>query len=87
LIIQPGDDKFNSFVSLVKSIDNKTILGYLPEKLTIELRKPADWRYELTWFDPVQNSWLKGSFVDTGTVLKIASPKNGDLLLVLKSKE
>ena len=87
LTTQPGDDKFDSFVSMVKSIDNKTILGYLPEKLTIELRKPADLRYELTWFDPVQNSWLKGSFEDTETLLRIISPMEGDLLLVLKAKD
>ncbi|MBW6501833.1 MAG: hypothetical protein K0B05_10610 [Bacteroidales bacterium] len=30
LVKQPGDEQFNHFVSLVKSTDNKTILGYLP---------------------------------------------------------
>jgi hypothetical protein len=87
LITQPGNDKFNRFVSLVKSIDNKTIMGYLPEKMTIELRKPVDCNYDLMWFDPLENSFLKGSLEDSGTVLKITSLKDQDMLFVLGSKD
>jgi hypothetical protein len=84
---QPGDEKFNSFVSLVKSVDNSTILGYMPEQMTIEIRKPAGCKYDLTWFDPVENSYIKGNFEDSGTVLKITSPGERDMLIILESKE
>lgn len=87
LINQPGDEKFNFFVSVVKNIDNKTILAYLPAKLTIELRKPVEGNYKVTWFDPVTNKYSDGSADDNGTVLKITSPAETDMLLILEKRD
>ena len=85
LIKQPGDEKFNNFVSLVKSVDNKVILGYLPAKLTVEIRKPLTGRYSVSWFDPIMNVYSTGTAEDKETVLKVTSPSEKDMLLILKS--
>jgi hypothetical protein len=87
LINQPGDEKYNHFVSLVKTVDNKIILGYIPVKTTIEIRKPADLNYDVKWFDPINNRYSAGNADDNGTVLKITSPSNSDMLLILTRKD
>lgn len=83
LVKQPGDEQFNHFVSLVKSIDNKTILGYLPVKLTLEIRKPANASYGVRWFDPVRNVYSGGTAKDKGETLEVTSPNDSDMLLIL----
>ena len=83
LVKQPGDEQFNHFVSLVKSIDNKTILGYLPVKLTLEIRKPANASYGVRWFDPVRNVYSGGTAKDKGETLVVTSPNDSDMLMIL----
>ena len=83
LIRQPGDEVFSNFVSVVKSVDNKTILAYLPVRLTIEIRKPVDARFTVKWFDPVNNKYSGGTLEDSGTVLRITSPVEGDQVMIL----
>ncbi|MFO7620296.1 MAG: DUF4038 domain-containing protein [Bacteroidales bacterium] len=83
LVKQPGDEQFNHFVSLVKSIDNKTILGYLPVKLTLEIRKPVNAGYSVRWFDPVRNVYSGGTAKDKGETLEVTSPNDSDMLLIL----
>jgi hypothetical protein len=83
LVEQPGDKTFNHFVSIVKSSDNLTILAYLPVKLTLRIRKPADINYRLRWFDPVKNTYYNGKAEDNGTTLYVSSPFDGDLVLIL----
>lgn len=87
LISQPGDLQFNHFVSLVKTVDNKTILGYIPVKTSIEIRKPADMTYSVKWFDPIKNRYSDGYADDSGTVIAVTSPSESDMLLILTGKE
>lgn len=84
LIEQPGDKVFNHFVSVTKMTNNSTILAYLPVKLTIKLRKPADKVYTVRWFDPVNNEYSNGTGTDDGKVLTITSPKESDMVLILE---
>lgn len=84
LIKQPGDEQFNHFVSLVKTVDNKIILGYLPVRTTIEIRKPAEFSYKVEWFDPVNNSYFDGSAEDKINTIQVSSPKESDLVLILQ---
>jgi len=87
LINQPGDVTFNHFVSVVKSIDNKTILAYLPVKITVKIRKPAgNSNYKVRWFDPVKNEYKDGTASDDGAVLSVLSPVDSDMLLILNSE-
>ena len=84
LLNQPGDEKFNHFVSVVKTIDNKIILAYLPVKQTIKILKPAGHNYTIKWFDPVKNSYSAGISEDDGNVLTITSPVDSDMVLILE---
>jgi len=84
---QPGDKQFNQFVSVVKSSDNKTIIAYLPAKMTISLRKPLRSNYTAEWFNPATNKYSKGAIDDNGQLLMVTSPEETDLLLVLKIKD
>ncbi len=86
LVKQPGDDQFNHFVSVVKSVDNKIILAYVPVKQTIEIRKPINAIYGVKWFDPVKNTYSGGKADDTGLVLKVTPPNDSDMLLILKEE-
>lgn len=83
LVNQPGDEQFNHFVSLVKTVDNKIMLAYIPVKSTIEIRKQPGFSYSVTWFDPVNNKYSPGNADDDGAVLKITSPSESDMLLIL----
>lgn len=84
LIDQPGDKTFNEFVSVVKTLNNKTILAYLPVKQTIKLRKPEGHNYSIRWFDPVKNEYSVGTGNDEGTVLTVSSPSEHDMVLILE---
>ena len=83
LVKQPGDEKFNHFVSLVKTNDNNTLLAYLPAKLEIKIRKPLAAGYQVKWFDPVNNKYSDGTVKDDGQVLTLTSPSDGDMILIL----
>ena len=87
LVEQPGDATFSHFVSLVKSVDNKTILAYLPVNLTIKIRKPLEANYSIKWFDPVKNVYTDGTAIDDGSVLTLTSPVDSDILLILEKRE
>lgn len=84
LIEQPGDKTFNHFVSVVKTIDNKLILAYIPVKQTIKIRKPSGPNYSVRWFDPVKNEYSNGTGSDEGNILTILSPNDSDMLLILE---
>lgn len=87
LIDQPGDKTYNHFVSIVKSIDNKILLAYLPVKCTVKIRKPvADNKYQVKWFDPVKNVYTDGTAADDGSVMIITSPADSDLVLILEKR-
>ena len=65
-------------------ITNKTMLAYLPVKLTVKFRKPAAISYSVRWFDPAKNEYLGGSVTDDGTVLTVTSPSESDMVLILE---
>jgi hypothetical protein len=85
LVKQPGNEIFNQFVSILKSIDNRTILAYLPVKLSVQIRKPLGISYKATWFNPVTDEYSQGFVVDEGNLLSISSTFEGDMLLILEA--
>lgn len=87
LITQPGEKKFNQFVSVVKSPDNKTILAYVPVKSTLKFRKPLTGNYRTRWFNPSTNQYADGTHNDSGTVITISSPGDTDYVLILELLE
>jgi hypothetical protein len=83
LVEQPGDDTYNHFVPVVRSSDNKTIIAYLPVRLSIRIRKPADIKYRVRWFDPARNEYYTGTASDDGITLSVTSVSDSDMLLIL----
>lgn len=63
LAFQPGNDRFNHWISVVKSPDDKTIIAYIPEKSTVRLYNPNRYKYSGTWFNPVSNEYFKADIV------------------------
>jgi hypothetical protein len=84
---QPGEKVFNQFVSVTRSSDNKTILAYIPVKMTVKIRKPLQTAYTVRWFNPVTNRYSDGTGDDNGQLITVTSPEESDMLLILKAKE
>jgi len=85
LVKQPGDSVFNHFVSVMKMLNNKTIIGYMPVRQEIELRKPASFDYRLRWFDPVTNKYSSGSLKDGKLVVGIQNNSDQDMIFILEA--
>jgi hypothetical protein len=87
LLNQPGDEKYNHFVSVLKASDNRFILAYIPVKHTINIKKPDGHDYSVRWFNPVNNSYSTGSATDDGLIMTITSPQDNDMVLILEEVE
>jgi hypothetical protein len=84
LVTQPGLTRFNQFVSVVKSLDHKTILAYVPVKSTLKFRKSLPGNYKARWFNPVTNQTADGISEDSGNFVTVISPGDSDFVLVLE---
>ncbi|MBT3382103.1 MAG: DUF4038 domain-containing protein [Prolixibacteraceae bacterium] len=54
---QPGEEKYNHWISVVKSSDDKTIIAYIPENCDVKLFNPKGMKYSAQWFNPVTNEY------------------------------
>ena len=86
LLKQTGDSLYNEFVSIVKTPDNKTLIAYIPKRMTIRIIKPLNHEYNARWFNPVSNKTYEGVLNDNGSIITIASPDDSDLVLILEDK-
>jgi len=87
LLEQPGKENFRKYISVLKSLDSKHILVYLPQKQEASLRLPSGVRYKTQWFDPVENKLINASVKLEGRLLQAASPLEKDAVLVLTGVE
>jgi hypothetical protein len=87
LLEQPGEEHFRAHVSLLKSLDSKTILVYLPTRQEVSLRLPSARTYTAKWFDPVENSYRDADVRWEGRKLQAQSPLEKDAVLVLTAAE
>lgn len=83
---QPGDTIYNHFISVSKSTNNDLIVAYLPSRTTIKLYNPYSFMYDGQWFDPVENKYSKAKVENKNGIIKVASEKNSDMVLVLRKK-
>ncbi|QGY43141.1 DUF4038 domain-containing protein [Maribellus comscasis] len=60
---QPGEEKFNHWISVVKSADDKTIMVYIPENCDVKLFNPKGYEYSAQWFNPVTNKYTKADIL------------------------
>jgi hypothetical protein len=83
LLEQPGKENFRKHISVLKSLDNQTILAYLPQKQEIVLRLPTGKKYTISWFDAVEGRYTDATVEISGNVLSAESPLEKDGVLVL----
>ncbi|MCB0686326.1 MAG: hypothetical protein KDC53_07370, partial [Saprospiraceae bacterium] len=64
----------------------ETILAYSPVAQAVKIRNPQRFRYQISWFDPVNNKIIKGgeTTVDTQSLLP---PSDEDYILSLEKKK
>ncbi|MEN8201060.1 MAG: DUF4038 domain-containing protein [Bacteroidota bacterium] len=87
LLEQPGQENFRKHVSVLKSLDSKCIMVYLPQKQKVKLRLPSGAKYKPKWFDPVENRYINASIKLEGRLLQADSPLEKDVVLVLTGVE
>ncbi|HKJ68811.1 MAG TPA: DUF4038 domain-containing protein [bacterium] len=81
---QPGDTQFNHFISVTRTEDYRVILAYVPVKSTVKLYNLMQYEYEGQWFDPVENTYSHAQVIHEEGILRAASPKDQDLVLILR---
>jgi len=87
LVSQPGDDVFNSFVSVVATENKTGIMAYIPKKCTVEIRNPFLYDYEVTYYNPQTNEYSKGDIIIEGNKITIKQERVGDWVLKLDAKK
>lgn len=60
---QPGNEKYNHWISVVKSPDDNTIVAYIPEKSEVKLFNPKGYNYEAQWFNPVNGKFSDAKII------------------------
>ncbi len=63
LAVQPGEEKYNHWISVVKSSDDKTIVAYIPEKTEVKLYNPKGYEYQAQWFNPLTNEYSEADIL------------------------
>ncbi len=84
---QPGDKVFNHYISVAATADKALIVAYLPVQSDIELSNPFDEKYDAQWFDPVKNQYLPAEASYPAGMVRLSSPRDQDMLLVLRRLE
>ena len=68
---------------MLKSVDNREILIYIPVPEKLKLLLPPGEAYWGQWFDPVNNRYLEAPLKVTGRRLEAESPLKKDAVLIL----
>ncbi len=66
LKVQPGDEKYNHWISVVKSPDDDLILAYIPHQADIVFFNPKGYTYLAKWFNPVTNEYSNANIEQHG---------------------
>ena len=84
--LQPGDEVFDHFVSILRTDDYQTVLIYVPLKTGVMVRNPLGIKYSATWFHPVENRTLPEQTLKPEASLIITPPEEADMVLVLRGQ-
>ncbi|EAZ83020.1 apiosidase-like domain-containing protein [Algoriphagus machipongonensis] len=87
LVDQPGDEKFDQFVSVVSNEEKSKILIYSPVKQPFKLFNINGNTYQLRWFNPIDNTYMEGNLSPKDPILEFENPLDQDMVLVLERKE
>lgn len=87
LVTQPGDSVFNHFIGISKTPDSGLLLAYLPVQTEVQIYNPSHIDYSGEWFDPKKNESSKAKLFNKDGIIKATSPRDQDMLLLLKEKK
>ncbi len=76
----------NGYISVVRSDDRQTIMAYVPTQTTVQLYNTLNISYQGQWYDTVTNQFADAKLLNKPGIIETASPKNGDMVLILKKK-
>lgn len=85
LLVQPGDEDYRQFVSVVQNDSASLVLAYVPQKLTVQLHNPQHIKYHGRWFDPATAEYEEAALILKDGVLVATSPQSKDFVLVLRA--
>ncbi len=82
---QPGKEKYNQWISVVKSSDDETIIAYIPEKCNVKLFNPKGIKYSAQWFNPVSNTYSDAKIRQEyyTTAVKVDEEKGEKMMLTI----
>ena len=83
LIEQPGEEVYNHWISVVKTIDNSTIVAYLPVKSNVKLRNLSNFTYSAKWFNPAENSYSDAKIIHKDGIIFFGQEFENDMVIVL----
>ena len=86
LVDQPGEQQFNQFISVVKSLDESTILAYIPKGSEVKIVNPGYIDYQGRWYNPRTNQYSMANIENTSGLMTAKCPDEKDWILVLEQK-
>lgn len=86
LASQPGEKKYNHWISIVKSSDSQTIVVYIPEPAEVKLFNPGGFDYSAQWFNPVTGQYADAEIKREGKAIHFTHSFGNDMLIVLQKK-
>ncbi|MGB3779186.1 MAG: DUF4038 domain-containing protein [Tunicatimonas sp.] len=84
---QPGNEEYRQFVSVVQDDSASLVLAYVPQKAVVQLYNSQRIQYRGRWFDPATAKYEEAKLTLKDGVLETTSPRDTDLVLVLKAVE
>jgi len=83
LLDQPGQENYKHHLSVLKSMDHKVIMVYVPaEQLEFSLLLPPGMKYNYQWFDPQTGVYSEAEVPNTKRVLNVQNPLEKDAVLL-----
>jgi hypothetical protein len=86
LAVQPGEETFNHWISVVKSPGDEIIIAYIPAKCDVKLFNPKGCEYLAQWFNPVTNVYSEAKIETQNHSIQFTHHFENDMLIVLKEK-
>jgi len=70
---------------VVQSLDQQTILAYIPHAIEVQMFNPQQYNYVGQWLNPRNNEYSKASLNNLGGKISATPPEaDGDFVLILR---
>ncbi len=86
LVVQPGEETFDHFISVVQSLDREKILAYIPKGTDVQLYNSSNTKYQAEWFNPRTNEHVSTTVSYEGGIISCSTPDENDWVLSLEKE-